>query len=178
MRSARYGVIFVALALFMASNVRAQLAPNFVDEVISTEFNFPVGVTFAPDGRMFVWEKGGRLYFVEPGSTPVLLLDISEEVGDWRDYGMLGFALDPQFYSNGRIYVSYVVDFHYLAHFGTPQYDPQADEYFRDTIGRVTRYTCDTSNGCRTVLPGSRVILLGETISTGIPILHQSHGVG
>lgn len=171
--------ILLPLHLLCASQSQAQLQPNFVDEIVSTEFNFPVGVTFAPDGRMFVWEKGGRVYFIEPvTSTRVLLLDISEEVGDWRDYGMLGFALDPQFYSNGRIYVSYVVDFHYLQYFGTPQYDPQADEYFRDTIGRITRYTCDVSNGCRSVVPGSRQILLGESMSTGIPILHQSHGVG
>lgn len=172
-------LVIVMLGLCAAPVAQAQLPPNFIDEVISDDFDFPVGLTFAPDGRMFVWQKGGRLYFIEPGgSTPVLLLDIGEEVGDWRDYGMLGFALDPQFYSNGRIYVSYVVDFHYLQYFGTPQYDPQADEYFRDTIGRVTRYTCNIADGCRSILPGSRTILLGESMTTGIPILHQSHGVG
>ncbi|MBI5362042.1 MAG: PQQ-dependent sugar dehydrogenase, partial [Planctomycetes bacterium] len=91
---------------------------------------------------------------------------------------MLGFALDPAFLANGRIYLLYVVDHHHLAHFGTPAYDPNSDEYFLDTIGRVTRYTCDASTGFRSVDPASRMVLVGESISTGIPVLNQSHGLG
>ncbi len=45
---------------------------------------------------------------------PTPLIDLSEEVGDWRDYGLLGFALDPNFYVNGYIYLLYVVDYHHL----------------------------------------------------------------
>jgi hypothetical protein len=90
---------------------------------------------------MFVWERGGRVWIVENGvklSTP--LIDIHDEVGGWRDYGLLGFALDPNFTSNGYIYLLYVVDHYYLNNFGTPGYDPNQDEYFMATIGRITRY--------------------------------------
>jgi|694.fasta_scaffold07250_20 hypothetical protein len=43
-----------------------------------------------------VWiiENGARL--------PNPRIDISEEVGNWRDHGCLGLALDPAFLSNGR----------------------------------------------------------------------------
>jgi glucose/arabinose dehydrogenase len=69
---------------------------------------------------MFVWEKAGRVWIMENGvKNPTPLIDISEEVGDWRDFGLLGFALDPGFLSNGHIYLLYVVDRHHLLNFGT-----------------------------------------------------------
>jgi len=128
---------------------------------------------------MFVWEKAGRLWEVTGSAraaTP--LLDISDEVGDWRDFGMLGVALDPNFLTNGYIYLLYVVDYYYLTNFGTATYDPTHNEYFHDTIGRIVRYTARSSDNFTSVDYSSRLVLLGESMSTGCPILHQSHGVG
>jgi len=81
-----------------------------------------MGLTFTTDGtKMFVWEKSGKLRVstwnnttqaYDPQST--LVLDITQEVGDWGDYGLLGFALDPNYNTNGYIYLSYVVDRHHL----------------------------------------------------------------
>ena len=74
----------------------------------------------SPDGqKLFVWERGGKLYVCNrDGSgnyikqtTPVA--DISE-VANWDAHGMLGFALDPNFQSNGLIYLLYAVDRHHL----------------------------------------------------------------
>ena len=111
-------------------------------------WNQPVGITFDDSGRAFVWERGGRVWIVEDDiKQPVPLLDLAEEVGNWRDFGMLGFALDPQFLSNGYVYALYVVDYHHLKHFGTPQYDPSVNEYFHDTIGRLVRYRAKSSDG-------------------------------
>lgn len=166
----------LALAL-LAAPALASWPPNFFASSVGSGWNQPVGITFAQDGRMFVWEKGGRVWRVENGvkQSPALL-DLSQEVGNWRDYGMLGFALDPDFATNGYVYAMYVVDWHHLQYFGTPQYSPTTDAYFRDTIGRIVRYQC---NAAQTVVePGSRTILVGESKSTGIPICHQSHGIG
>ncbi len=110
--------------------------------------------------------------------SPTLLLDISEEAGAWEDHGMLGFALDPNFRSNGYIYLMYVVDRYYLLNFGTPGYNPNSNTYFDATIGRVTRYTCRSSDGFRSVDLASRLVLIGETKQTGIPICSVTHGVG
>ncbi len=46
------------------------------------------------------------------------------------------------------------------------------------TIGRITRFTTSTSGGNLVASAASRKVLLGETKSTGIPILHESHGTG
>jgi glucose/arabinose dehydrogenase len=152
---------------------------GLIEVPVASGWQEPVGLCFADDGRMFVWERGGRVWNVEHGvKAAAPLIDLSEEVGAWRDFGLLGFALDPYFYENGFIYLLYVVDFHHLEHFGTPQYNPTANEYFHDTIGRLVRYTAKASDGFRSVDYGSRHVLIGESITTGIPILHQSHGTG
>jgi glucose/arabinose dehydrogenase len=171
----------LGLAAWLAACVPAfaQWPANFVATAVADNWQQPVGLTFAEDGRMIVWEKAGRVWTVENGvKSAAPLLDISAEVGDWRDHGLLGLALDPDFLSNGRLYLSYVVDWHHLEYFGTPQYSPTANVYFRDTIGRITRYTANSADGFRSVDPQSRFVLVGESKSTGIPIAHQSHGVG
>jgi glucose/arabinose dehydrogenase len=115
---------------------------------------------------------------VTENSQKQLLLDISEEVGNWHDHGMLGFALHPQFEQNGYFYVLYAVDRHHLLKYGTPAYNPADNEYFNATIGRLTRYTATKTAAGYHVDKSSRKILLGETKSTGIPILSITHGVG
>jgi len=138
-----------------------------------------VGISFDETGRTYVWERQGRVWIREYGATSwSSLIDIAEEVGGWRDFGLLGFTLDPNFLQNGHIYLLYVVDRHHLMNHGTGSYHSMTNEYYRATIGRITRYTARSSDNFRTVDLASRRVLLGETKETGIPILHESHGVG
>src|SRR5205809_601799 len=162
----------------------ATLPAGFTEETVSGPWTEAVGLTFEPEqqtagGRMYVWERGGRVWIVENGvklSPP--LIDISEEVGGWRDFGLLGFALHPNFRQNGYIYLAYTVDHHYLTKFGTSKYNSTSNEYFMATIHRVTRYTAVASNDFRSVDPASRKVLVGESITNGFPSLYQSHGIG
>jgi hypothetical protein len=126
-----------------SGRVTGQTVPSgFNDALVMAGFDAPVGFTFDANGRMYVWEKGGKVWIVENGvRLPSPLVDISAEVGNWRDHGCLGFALDPNFLSNGRIYLYYLVDRHHLLHFGTPSYSASTNEYFNATIMRCTRYT-------------------------------------
>jgi glucose/arabinose dehydrogenase len=167
--------------LFACPYLQAQEPPREFSSIpVGTNWNQPVGLTFSPSGKMFVWEKAGKVWVTQNDTKPEFpLLDISEEVGDWRDHGLLGFALDPKFEINGYIYLLYVVDRHYLTRFGTASYRASSNEYYRATIGRLTRYQVNVSDpNAYTLLPESRRILLGESMSTGIPILSSVHGVG
>lgn len=175
--------LILAAALAVAASVSPTAAatwpPGLIEVPVAGGWNQAVGLTFDAGGRMFVWERAGRVWLVENDvkqAEPVL--DIAQEVGNWRDFGMLGFALDPQFAVNGYVYVLYVVDYHHLKYFGTPQYDPLANQYFHDTIGRLTRYRVVESGGVTTVDPATRTVLIGATMQSGFPIVHQSHGIG
>ena len=158
---------------------QTQLPPDFSDQLVES-FNRPVGIAFDEEGRGYVWERRGFVYILdeEGKKLPTPLIDISEEVSDFGDHGLLGFAIDPNFYENGFFYLLYVVDRHHLLYFGTPQYDPNETINQQATIGRITRYTADRDHNFETTLPGSRKVLLGETPSTGFPILMTSHGIG
>lgn len=172
-------VLYLFVLLFVSDLSFGQLPAGFNDQLFLGGWNQVVGFTFDANGRMFVWEKAGKVWIVENGvkrSQP--FIDISEEVGDWRDFGMVGFALDPNFISNGNVYLFYVVDRHHLLKFGTSQYNAATNEYYNATIGRITRYTATANSNFSQINYSSRKVLLGETKSTGMPILHESHGVG
>ncbi len=163
---------FLFLYLFFSveiSHAQITLPSGFSYSYISTGLNQPVGSAFNSDGtRFFVWEKAGIVYVYnwnittqqyDKQTTPVL--NISPEVGNWRDHGLVGFAVDPNFNVNGYIYLSYVVDRHYLMNIGTGSYNANTNNYNSATIGRVTRYTCTTSGSNLIATPASRLILLG-----------------
>lgn len=155
--------------------------PLFVNELVSNGWSQVVGFTFDANNRMYVWEKDGRIWTVSPSGvkSSTALLDISQEVGGWRDHGLNGFALDPAFMTNGYIYLMYTVDRHHLLYFGTPQYSASTNEYFNATIIRITRYQVDVANGnFNSIIPGSRLVLVGANKKNGIPLLHESHSGG
>ncbi|TXH00495.1 MAG: PKD domain-containing protein, partial [Candidatus Moraniibacteriota bacterium] len=83
---------------------------GFSAEVVTTLPQFlPVGVTWASDGRMFIWQRNGVIRIYKNGqllATP--FLDISANVNTFDDRGMLGLALHPNFAVNGYVYVIYV----------------------------------------------------------------------
>ena len=66
----------------------------------------PWALDVAPDGRIFVTERPGRIRIVMDGrllAEPWLTLDVAV-VGEG---GLLGLALDPGFEQNGLVYVAY-----------------------------------------------------------------------
>ncbi len=178
---------FFIVVFFYCCAIEAQTFadPNFAAIPIGAGWNSPTGASFSRDGQnLFVWEKSGKLYVCKRDGAgnyikqvqPVL--DLTYEVADWDAHGLLGFTTDPNFETNGLIYLMYVVHRHHLLYFGTPSYNPSAPGTGDATIGRVTRYKTITSGGNLVADLSTRFILIGETKSTGMPILHHSHGVG
>jgi len=164
---------------FASETTSAQtLQPNFSSSLVMGGWTEPVGATWDANGRLYVWEKRGMVWIVQNGvRLPAPLIDISDEVGNWRDHGCLGFALDPNFLSNGRIYLLYAVDRHHLLYSGTGSYNETLNWYFEATIMRITRYTA-TGPNFNTVNENTRQILVGETAQTGVALLHESHSTG
>jgi hypothetical protein len=89
-------IIIFTLITFVT---KAQVPNGFVDQVHSGNWQNPTGLVFDSNGKMYVWEKDGKVYVVE-NNVKTLFLDISEEVATYGDYGILGFALDPNFINN------------------------------------------------------------------------------
>lgn len=62
-------------------------------------------------GRLFVQEQHGIVQVLKNGALGTPLLDLRPRLyplkQDFEERGLLGFALHPQFSTNGRVYVSY-----------------------------------------------------------------------
>src|SRR5262249_20578257 len=85
---------------------------GFQDAVAISGLTYPTAVRFAPDGRVLVTEKGGVLKVFDGlnDPTPTIAADLSAEVDDYWDRGLLGIALDPHFDANGYVYLLYTYD--------------------------------------------------------------------
>jgi glucose/arabinose dehydrogenase len=76
-------------------------------EVAATGLATIWAIDFAPDGRIFLTERGGRIRTIQDGQLqpePWLTLD---DVVEISEAGLLGLALDPGFADNGWVYVAY-----------------------------------------------------------------------
>jgi Ca2+-binding RTX toxin-like protein/glucose/arabinose dehydrogenase len=184
----QWGTLALLGGLLACPSIAQALPAGFIEQEIPGPWSGAAGLEWGPDGLLYVVERGGKVHIVENGvKQPTPFIDLSSEVGGWRDYGLLGFALHPNFSQNHYVYLFYVVDHYDLrmcnaardnANCQPPAYNAATDEYFQPTIGRITRYQANPATNYRTVLPASRTVLVGETIGTGFPILHQSHGTG
>ena len=172
--------VFVFLCWFSGFN-QSLLPKDFNDYLISDELVFPMGMTFDGKGRMFVWDKLGKVFlFDKDGNlTPQPIIDISGEVASFHDHGLMCMALDRDFLQNGYIYLLYAVDLHYDEFYGTAKYHRDSTVINHPTFGRVTRYTVafEQENQLRAI-SDSRHVLLGESKAEGIPLLNAFHGLG
>ena len=82
---------------------------RFRVEVIVKGLEVPWALVFAPDGRLFVPERPGRVRIVDiTRGTSDLALTLDGVFAD-GEAGVLGLALDPAFASNRLVYVYYSV---------------------------------------------------------------------
>ncbi len=133
------------------------------DLVEPTALEFATGLTAAGDQLLFVAEKRGTVKVVTQKNdvfTPVpgFFIDISEDVNNARDRGLIGLAVHPEFLT-GKPYI-------YLAY----SYDPPEAADGNGDAGRegkgnrpsrMIRLTADGATGYTKVVAGSQVVLLG-----------------
>ena len=97
-------ILFIACGAATARG--ATLPSGFSETPVATGLASPTAMQFAPDGRLFVCEQGGRLRVIKDGSllaTPFVSLTVNAE----GERGLLGVAFDPSFISNRYVYVYY-----------------------------------------------------------------------
>ncbi|MEH1790118.1 MAG: PQQ-dependent sugar dehydrogenase [Nostoc sp.] len=132
--------------------------------------NQPTAFDWSPDGNtLFVAQKDGTVRVVKNGTllaTP--FINISGEVNDTRDRGLLGIAVNPGFgqspNGNNYVYLLYTYD--------PPETNPNnAKNNPNSTLddpdqngnrtARLSRVTADPNTGYTTAIAGSEFVLLG-----------------
>jgi glucose/arabinose dehydrogenase len=127
-----FTAVLVAVGFAPRDAVALELPPGFSTVEIATGLDGPTALAYAPDGRMFVTEKAGRVRVVDATgrlqAEPVI--DISNHVNSYWDRGLLGIAVDAQFVTNHYVYLLYVNE--------TNAIDPTASKTSRLTRIEVT----------------------------------------
>ncbi len=99
--------IFISsLFLFLSAFSYAQ---EITLELFNSGFTSPLSLQHANDGRLFVVEKDGKIKVIQPtgavNSTP--FLDVSNQISNVFEQGLLGLAFHPNYESNGYFYINY-----------------------------------------------------------------------
>jgi glucose/arabinose dehydrogenase/PKD repeat protein len=161
------GLLAAILALSATPVEAATLPQGFTDETIWSGLTNPVNIEFAPNGTVFVAEKGGEIKVFDSISdtTPAAFgTGLAPAVHDFWDRGMLGLAIDPQFPTRPYVYVLYTYD-HILGSSSPPPRwgdgcpnPPGATEQGCVVSGRLSRLTADAT-GRRMVAGSERVLV-------------------
>jgi aldose sugar dehydrogenase len=85
---------------------------GLADSVIARRLETPWSLAFAPDGRLFVAERPGRIRVIAGDSllsAPWAVLTVHESAARNIESGLMGLAVDPAFARNHRVYVCFTV---------------------------------------------------------------------
>lgn len=103
----RISFCFIVLLSTISLAKTAQLPEGFVEKLIAENLD-PTKMAIAPDGRLFLTEKNGLIHIIENDILlPEPFLDL--EVDFFNERGISGIAIDPDFNSNGFVYIYYSV---------------------------------------------------------------------
>ncbi len=96
-----------ALFVVVTPATAAILPSGFQEQIVFSGLNQPTNIEFAPDGRVFVAEKGGviKVFDSIADPTPTVFADLSANTHNVWDRGMLGLAL-----ALPDVYVLYAYD--------------------------------------------------------------------
>lgn len=78
-------------------------------EFFKGNFSDPLNLQHANDDRLFVVEQGGRIKIIQADGSvnSVPFLDISGQVSNGGEQGLLGLAFHPDYATNGYFYINY-----------------------------------------------------------------------
>src|SRR5262245_35265624 len=118
---------------------------GFVEDVVASNLPFATGIAFAPDGRMFITLKGGVVRVYQNGTLlPTPFIDISSQVSNSTDRGLLGVAVHPNFPQTPYVYLLFT--------WNPPGYsniDPAGGR-----VSRLIRVQADPAQGYNVALAG------------------------
>ena len=125
---------------------------GFVTDSIVSGLNIATVFDFAPDGRIFIGEKGGAIRIFKDGALLPTPYYTVTPVNTQEDRGLLGLALDPNFATNGFVYVAYTYDVNPASPGGVK-------------TAQVIRLNASTPSS-DVALAGSKTVILGSVVGT------------
>lgn len=88
----------------------SKFIPKFKVETVATGLEVVWSIVFAPDGRIFVAERPGRIRVIENGKLQEKPLFVVSDVEPGGESGLMGLTLHPNFKENRLLYFAYVYE--------------------------------------------------------------------
>lgn len=124
---------------------------GFIQDTVVLGLDRPTSFALLPDGRILIAEKSGVVRVAQDGQLlPEPFIDLSTEVNDSSDRGLLGITVHPNWPAAPYVYLAYTYD--------PPEIKDHNPAGAR--VSRVLRLSADPNN-LNVALPGSGVVLLG-----------------
>jgi aldose sugar dehydrogenase len=110
--SSRTGSLVIVAALVSTGLLARAPAPQIrlEPQVIAQNLETVWALAFAPDGRLFLTERGGRIRVIQKDTLapePWATIPVLDSPSTGAESGLMGLAVDPTFAQNRRIYVCY-----------------------------------------------------------------------
>jgi glucose/arabinose dehydrogenase len=138
---------------------------SFIRETFISGLNQPTAFVRTPDNSlMYILEKSGIIK-VAQGNTVLAtrFIDLRQDVNNVRDRGALGLAIHPDFFNGSPyIYVSYTYDPPEAYLNTNPTTTLDDPDRAGNRPARVVRITADATNGYRTAVANSQVVIVGK----------------
>lgn len=100
-----YFLILLVISTSLLSLAQT-LPPGFSRETLDDQISRPTVMAFAPDGRLFICEQQGRIKIFKNGAMlPIAFAQLTVDSNGER--GLLGLDFDPDYATNGYVYVYY-----------------------------------------------------------------------
>lgn len=107
------GFLVTYKQLYQQQDIRQQAATDyptgFTEQQLVNGISGGTAMAFAPDGRLFVAEQGGKIWVVKNGQklpTPFTTLNVKSD----GERGIEGIVFDPNFAQNNYVYVYYTTN--------------------------------------------------------------------
>lgn len=144
--------LLFGISLLFACICSAGTPPSgYADTKVAGGLYEATDIAFAPDGRIFVCQKEGKLRVIKNGkllSKPFLSLKVNTD----SEKGLLGVAFDPDFQTNKYVYVFYT--------------------RAQNNSNRVSRFTANGDVG----IPSSELVLI-DNLDTDDCANHDGGGI-
>ena len=134
-------------------------AIDLVPVVEGGDLNQPIRFAFSPldPTKLYIAGKDGYVSIADTDAGTVdTLMSFTAEVNNLGDRGLMGIALHPDLANNPYIYLLYVVDPPDVGGSGGAGRNGDGNRF-----AHLVRHTLDAATGYTTVVPDSKVILLG-----------------
>ena len=130
-----------------AANLRLPSQEGFEVRILASNFSEPHNIIYGPDNVLWITERLGKsITLVDPNNGTILNnITVPGVHQSGGQDGLMGMVLDPNFESNGHLYVAYTYDANNSTSGSDSSNNGGSDDEELERLTKITRFTYDNT---------------------------------